>query len=138
MSIPSDESMHVEGIMRYLLLTAKDALNDFTTQTKKWIILYFVMTIVCLIFDITEFFLQVKDFARVQSAFADLSLVIIASIYLFIDWFYLLWITSLSYKFPSYISVLFIKSLFGVAETIHRALGNYIDTRKQTYNQRYV
>ena len=126
--------MPFEEIMKYVVLAARDSLNAFTSTTKKWLIFYFVSTVLCLFLDLTQFFLQVKDFGRTQSAFADLSELTLASIFLFIDWFYVLWVVSLSYKFPSYISTGFIFSMFGMMEALHSRLGQYIDRNKASYN----
>ena len=100
MSIPPEEKMPIDAIMRYILLAAKDALSDFTSGTRRWLLAYFITTVVCLFLDLSDFFIQVKGFARNQSAFADLTLVTIASIFLFIDWYYLMWIITITYKFP--------------------------------------
>lgn len=52
MSIPTGEQMHFEAIMRYMLLAARDALKDFTSNTKNWLIFYFANTVICLFLDL--------------------------------------------------------------------------------------
>jgi uncharacterized membrane-anchored protein len=87
---------------------AEDALKDFANSTNRWLTLYLVNTVLCLILDLITFFTQVKNFGSVNSAYADLALVIIASIFLFVDWYYLLWGMSLMYKFPYFVAATFI------------------------------
>jgi hypothetical protein len=78
-----------------------------------------------LILDLINFFIQVKTFGSVHSALADLALVMIASIFLFIDWYYLLWGLSLMFKFPEYMSTAFIGLFFGVVHNLNERLANY-------------
>lgn len=113
--------------MRYILLAARDALRDFTEQTKSWLIAYFVSTVVCLFLDLSSFFIQVRWFASLQSAFADLTLIGLVCLFLMIDWFYILWMLSLQYKFPHYIAASFMKGLFGLMESLHEKLGAYLN-----------
>jgi hypothetical protein len=49
----------------------------------------------------------------------------IASIFLFIDWYYLLWGLSLMFKFPEYMSSAFIGLFFGVVQNLNERLANY-------------
>ncbi|CDW82513.1 UNKNOWN [Stylonychia lemnae] len=137
MSIPKDDKMTFQAIMNYIILAARDALKDFSNQTRKWLIIYFISTIVCLLLDLIQFFSQIKDFGMVQSAYADLSMITIASIFLFIDWYYIVWILSLQYKFPNYISAQFVKGLFGLMESLHSSLGNYISSQKSYFDEQY-
>ena len=83
------------------------------------------MTILCLVLDLVNFFIQVKFFGSVHSAYADLAMVMIASIFLFIDWYYLLWGMSLMFKFPEYMSSAFIGLFFGVVYNLNEKLANY-------------
>ena len=109
----------------------------FTSTTRKWIILYFVFTVFSLFLDFTSFFINIKWFGRIQSAYADLSLITIASIFLFLDWFYIMWIVSLNFKFPSYVGISFSKSFLGFVESIHLALGDYLQKSKKNYEIQY-
>lgn len=77
--------MSFDQIMNYVHLAARDALTDFTNNTKTWLIAYFCITMLALGLDLTSFFTQVLNFGHVQSAFADLALVIIAAIFIYID-----------------------------------------------------
>ena len=137
MSIPADEKMPIDATMRYILLAAQDALTDFTSSTKNWLLSYFITTVVCLFMDLSNFFIQVKHFAKYSSAFADLTLIALASLFLFIDWFYIMWVVTLTYKFPPFLATAIIKSFFGMIETIHTKLGSYIASSKERYNVQY-
>ena len=125
-SIPGDQTHSFDSIMHYLKLAARDALTSFTSQSKKWLIGYCVLTFVCLSLDLINFFIQVRYFSQVNTAYADLALIIISSIFLFTDWYYLLWAGALQFKFPRYIASAMIKMIFGLIEAIHDLLGEYL------------
>lgn len=77
------------------------------------------MTSLCLILDLISFFKRVAGFGDGSSAFADLSLILIAVLFLFINGYYLMWIISLLFKFPSYCTLALIKGILGMMESIH-------------------
>lgn len=56
MSIPNEERVTVNSIFNYVSLAAKDALTQFTSQTRKALIFYFATTILCLVLDLVNFF----------------------------------------------------------------------------------
>lgn len=126
MSIPSTlDNMQFADIMHYIKLAGRDAVKDFHASTNRWLVYYLITTIFCLVLDLINFFIQVKTFGSVHSAFADLALVMISSIFLFIDWYYLLWGLSLMFKFPEYMSTAFIGLFFGVVHNLNERLANY-------------
>lgn len=137
MSIPTDEKLPFESILRYIALAARDALKVFTETQKTKLMIYFIGTILCLFLDLIHFFQIVSDFAEVYSAFADLALLAISAIFLFIDWFYIMWVVSLSYKFPSYVSTGFIKGFCGLMETLNSRLGAYLQNKRANYEYDY-
>ena len=47
MSIPIEEKMHIDKIMHYVLIGAQDALSNYTSMTRKWLIFYFISTLLC-------------------------------------------------------------------------------------------
>ena len=116
--------------MHYMKLGARDALTSFTSTSKKWLIGYCLLTVVCLLFDLINFFTQVWYFSQYNTAYADLALITICCIFLFVDWYYLLWAGALQFKFPRYIASAMIKMIFGLIEAIHDMLGEYIRREK--------
>jgi len=76
----------------------------------------------------------VSGFSHYYSAFADVALIGISAIFLFMDWFYIMWVVSLSYKFPSHISVGFIKGICGLMETLNKSLGEYLANKRSNYD----
>ena len=57
----------------------------------------------------------------------------IASIFLFTDYYYILWILSLVYKFPNFVASSLVKSFFGIIENLHQALGRHLAEHKKSY-----
>lgn len=138
MSIPQNDRLPFEKIMEYILSGAYDALSAFTSVTKKWLCFYLVGTSFCLFLDFAGFFGQMHNFKHQEEPFSNLSLILLSVIFLFIDWFYLMWIMSLTFKFPTYTNSAVIKSVFGLAESLHKKLGEKLEARKFEADQRYA
>jgi len=116
--------MPLEHVIAYMVKGGEEALGNFVKATKKWLIAYFAFTVIQIVLDLTQFFIQVKNFGSLNSsAFQGLALVTIASIFLYLNWYYLFWILSLQFKFPHYVSATFIRALMGLLENIHHAIG---------------
>jgi hypothetical protein len=58
----------------------------------------------------------------------------IASIFLFIDWYYMLWGMSLMFKFPGYISSSFIGLFFGFVQNINDKIAQFFKNRNDKFN----
>jgi hypothetical protein len=137
MSIPADEKLTFEAILGYIVLAARDALRSFAETSRTQLIIYFCFTIFCLLLDLVHFFSIVSSFAYIYSAFADVTLIVISAIFLFIDWFYVMWILSLLYKFPSHISKGVVKGICGFMEALNKRFGDYLSSQKQNYDYQY-
>lgn len=133
-SIPLEQKLIFDQIAHYLLLGAQDALTAFTSTTKKWLALYVLGTAVCVVLDLVEFFIQVKHFGE-SSAYADLALVCIASLFLIADFYYHLWVMTLSYKLPSFVGSSVGKVFFGLVEDVHERLGQVIKKNKGSFSR---
>jgi hypothetical protein len=86
------------------------------------------------VLDLVEFFTQVKHFGE-NSAFADLALVCISSMFLIADFYYHLWVMTLSYKLPSFVGTSVAKIFFGLIEDVHQRLGNVIMKNKGNFHR---
>jgi hypothetical protein len=99
--------------------------------------MYVGLTLLCGLLDFIEFFTQVKHFGE-QSAFADLALVAISAIFLIGDFYYHLWVMTLSYKLPDYVGTSLAKAFFGLIEEIHMRLGGFIARNRNTFSSREI
>ena len=138
MSIPLDQKMGFETIMNYILRGAQDALKHFTGMTKKWLTAYFLATMICTIMDLVQFFNRLPKLHKAREAFSDLSLILLAVIFIFINFYYVLWMISLFFKFPQYVNSAFLRAILGAVEDIHYKLGNLIQQRKTQAASRYA
>ena len=138
MSIPLGDQLQFENVMHYVHLGAKDALTAFTSSTKLYLILYLGTTVLSLVLDLVCFFSQVNGFGNPEeglSPFADLTLVMLAALFLFIDWYYILWVMSLTYKFPGYIASSAIQIFLGLIENIHQGIGRLLAKEKHSFHR---
>jgi hypothetical protein len=132
MSIPENERMPLSVVMNYILKGAKDALDMFTSSTKKWLFLYLLSTIVCVVLDLISFSKSVKGFGGEKTtAYRDLAILFVACCFLLIDYYYILWIVTLKYKFPPFIGKAVMKGIIGIVESLHKHLGAKISIQNQ-------
>ena len=74
---------------------SKDALDHFTTLTRKLLQGYFMLTVVCAPIDLVSFLAAVKNFSNGKSPYADCTLLMSSVILLSVDIFYIQWVNSL-------------------------------------------
>mmetsp|Transcript_27144 Transcript_27144/g.20310 ORF Transcript_27144/g.20310 Transcript_27144/m.20310 type:complete len:126 (-) Transcript_27144:74-451(-) len=119
--------------MEYLLMGAKDALSLFTNLTKRLLLVYFILTTLALIFDLVSFISAVKGIKKEEEGqvYHDIVLTFLASSFLFVDYFYLLWLYSLSAKFPDFTGKAVTKGILGTLEGMHQSLGKVIKENKE-------
>ena len=55
----------------------------------------------------------------------------IASVFLYINWYYIFWVLSLQFKFPNHISTTLIHALFGILENLHSAIGRALFKKEE-------
>jgi len=120
-SIPPNLKIPINSLMTYVIQGARDALTLFSNSTKKLLLAYFLLTLISVAFDCGSFISAVKGFGEEEegAAYHDITMTFLACVFLFVDYFYLLWIYSLTMKFPTLVGKAAIKGLLGAVESIH-------------------
>jgi len=90
-----EQKMKIDDIFLQINKATKDALDHFTTLTKKLLQIYFMLTVLCAPIDLVSFLAAVKNFSNGKSPYADCTLLICSAILLSIDIFYISWVNSL-------------------------------------------
>ena len=126
-SFPADEKMDVDMIFEVLTRAAREALDHFTLNTKRLLHAYFGLTTICFIIDMFSFLVFFNRFGtHVESAYADISLLVSSTSLFILDIYYIAWVLSLEKRVPAYISNSITKAAFGGLDSMYQALGDKI------------
>jgi hypothetical protein len=118
--------MKIEDVFAELTKASKDALDHFTTLSKRLMQAYFILTVICAPIDLISFLSAVKNFSNGKSPYADCTLLIGSVIMLSVDIFYISWVNSLQHRVPPFVSAGVTKAMFGSMEYLHKAVGDRI------------
>lgn len=104
--------------------SAEHSLKAFASATKLWLMIYFVLTIVCLIFDVVCFFIGVSWNSNLSYdwSYCVANILVFASVYIACDLFYIVWASSYIVKLPSPLNVHVVMGLLGIYKSL---LGNF-------------
>lgn len=126
-SFPADEKMDIDMIFELLTRAARDALDHFTSSTKKLLHAYFGLTTLCFVIDMFSFLVFFNRFgSNMESAYADISLLVSSTSLFVLDIYYIAWVVSLEKRVPAYISNSVTKAAFGGLDSMYQALGDKI------------
>lgn len=122
--------MKIDDIFAQITKASQDALDHFTTLTKKLLQSYFMLTVICAPIDLVSFLAAVKNFSNGKSPYADCTLLMTSVIFLSVDVFYISWVNSLQHRVPPFVSVGVTKAMFGSLDYLHRVVGEKIEKQK--------
>lgn len=109
--------------MRYVIRGAKDSLKIFVESTRKYLLGYFIFTIISLLLDLIGFASALKNFGGRDSViYTDFSLMYFSILFSFLNWYYLLWVLSFVYKMPKYVTAEVVYSLLGFVSLLTKKL----------------
>jgi uncharacterized membrane protein len=60
--------MPLDHVIAYMVKGGEEALDNFVKATKKWLIAYFALTVIQIVLDLIQFFIQVKNFGSLNSS----------------------------------------------------------------------
>ena len=105
-------------------------------MTKKYLAAYFFLTTISLILDFVSFFSKIKSYGTVHTAFSDIIIIVASSLFLFINWYYVMFVVSLIYKFPGFVNFALMRGILGMMDSIHELIGQKLKNRKSTVDYR--
>merc|ERR1712086_1201719 len=95
-SFPANDKVDIDQVFQLLTRAARDALDHFTTRTKMFLHAYFGLTALCFIIDMFSFLVFFNRFGNhVESAYADISLLLSSTTLFVLDIYYIAWVLSL-------------------------------------------
>jgi hypothetical protein len=123
--IPSDAKIPFGKIADKVMGGAVTCVQQFSDKCQKLLLAYGVLTIITLTLDLISFFREISAYGSKlwEDAFADVSLLVLASVLIALDLFYFAWIFCTVLKFPRTYTKYLIFGLCGIFKHIVEALG---------------
>lgn len=84
------------------MIAAQTCVEQFSGKCEKLLLVYAGLTVATLILDVTSFFREVHHYSSSvwKDAFADVSLLILATTFIGLDLYYFAWVFCTALKFP--------------------------------------
>jgi hypothetical protein len=105
-------------LAKHMSIAGESSLKEIMNSSKLLLLLYFVLTAVCLILDVVAFFFGVGFFANhtegtSTTAFPATAMVCLSSVFLCCDLYYIIWVIATKSKFPDWMSKFVFMGLLG-------------------------
>ena len=123
--IPTEAKIPFSKIADQVMTGAGACVAQFSQKCQKLLLIFAGITVVTFILDLISFFRCINAYGSSlwQNAFADVSLLILATAFIFLDLFYFAWAFCTILKFPSALKKLILFGLCGHFKPIMEALG---------------
>ena len=103
-------------------------MKKFAEATGRFLQYYLIITIVCIILDIIQYFNSLVKYGNTeQTVYAAVACVIISFIFLALDVYFILWAVSVKMKLPAYASGYIFLALLGFISKLTDQLNKKVD-----------
>ena len=102
-NLQGNKSVAFKDLKLHVTKAAYDCANEFGKGAGPLLLVYLILTILCIILDLFGFFFGVSYFDGEVSAYPAVSLIILSSASLFLCLYYIIWIIGSKMKFPVYV-----------------------------------
>ena len=101
----------------------------FVQATRKFLLGYFILTVISLLLDLIAFVSALKNFGGDNSViYNDFCLMYFSILFSFLNWYYLLWVLSFIYKLPNYVTTEIVYGLMGFMSQLTKKLDQRLET----------
>ena len=108
-----DANIDFPMLGKHIALAGHNCLNELMATSKILLLVYTILTLVCLILDLVAFFISVSFFAYDNAAFPATGMVCLSAVFLCCDLYYIIWIVATKSKFPDWMSRYVLEGLIG-------------------------
>lgn len=120
-------------LAKHMEMAGSECLKEIMTTSKVLLLVYFILTVVCLIMDLIAFFISVGYFAVHAAAsttsFPATGMICLSAVFLCCDLYYIIWIVATKSKFPDWMSKYVFLGLIGVFTGGLTALSGHLETK---------
>lgn len=129
-NIAPQAKLSIEDTFDTLLKSAHTGLDHFTTSMRKYLKIYFGMTVLTLLIDLLVWLSSIKDLGD-ESPYGDSALLALSTCYVILDGYYIAWVNSLRHRVPPYVSAAVMQAALGTMDRFYDQVGEKIKQRKQ-------
>lgn len=123
-NIPPNSKLTIEDTFDTLLKSAHTGLDHFTTSMRKYLKIYFGMTVLTLLIDVLVWLSSIKDMGTKDvSPYGDTALLAISTCYVILDGYYIAWVNSLRHRVPPYVSAAVMQAALGTMDKFYDQVG---------------
>lgn len=123
-NIKPEAKIPFSKISEQVVIGMQTCVEQFSVKCQKLLILYAALTAGTLILDLISFFREIAAYGSTlwKDAFADVSLLILATAFIAIDLYYFAWVFCTMLKFPTQFSKFIVQGLCGYFKSVNEAL----------------
>jgi len=123
----STEKVPFDKICKFLEQGASQSAEKFEKAAGSFLKIYFLLTIICIILDLCAFFSGVGKYGQVdESVYAGVAIIVLAFVFLALDFYFFLWVISVRMKLPLNARSFVLWALLGFASKMTKALNEKI------------
>lgn len=105
----------------FILSSAQKSLKKVSDTLSKLLLAYFILTCISFMFDIVDFFIGVSYLQNgvTEYSYGATCILILSSIFVTLDLYYIIWAVSFKIKLPSSLSGVVIQALIGIFKNLN-------------------
>jgi len=114
--IPQNEKIPLEEITKYAVKGVQKSLQKFSASGARLLIAYVLVTSLCVLLDVIDFFIGVARFSTqfYDGTYGAICILVISSIFITLDLYYYVWVVAQSLKLPSAFKKSVVLATFGI------------------------
>eukprot|EP00347_Sterkiella_histriomuscorum_P012840 403367024 len=120
--LENEKRFNFEEFFSHIIQAVKKIVTTIASNMETKLKVYFILTIICILFDFIEFIIQLVRFGHIGDEFSDLVMLAATCLFMVVNFFYLFWILGQRQKFPAFISEYVSKSLYGFTNLMKEKL----------------
>ena len=124
-NIPPSEKIPFSKIGKFVITGAKESVDEFQAKAGKFLLIYALITLIALVFDVIVIFIGVGGLNNDSGAFSTVFVFMLGILYFFIALYFIGWAFSVRMRLPPYASALVMMGLLG----FFKKLTSAIDTK---------
>lgn len=124
--IPQNEKVPLEEITKYAVMGVQKSVKKFSASGSKLLIVYVLVTSLCTLLDVIDFFVGVARFSThfYDGTYGAICILVISCVFITLDLYYYVWVLAQSLKLPPAFKKSVVLATFGIFTQLNTAINN--------------